>query len=344
MAATLADVAARAGVSVQTVSNALNNPRLLKRGTLDRVLAAVQELGYTPNLAARRLRQRRTHTIGLRIDASSDTISSTLLDRFLHELTAAAAAVGKHIVLFTVSSEREEVDEILALRDQSIADEFLIASTHPGDPRIEPLLAAGVPFVAFGRPWCAAPPHHWVDVDGRAGTRMATEALLDEGLERIAFVGWPAGSASGDDRREGWAAAMRERLGLDDAALEALTVRAVDGIGTAIAPVQALLEHGIEGAVCASDALAAGIVAAAGPLGVRFPVIGFDNTQLAAGVGFSSVDQRLDAVARAALASFEAAEPQTTIVRPRLVGRRDARWGLDLAAAGRWSPNPEGRS
>lgn len=335
MAATLADVAARADVSVQTVSNALNNPALLKPGTLARVLAAVEELGYTPNLAARRLRQRRSATIGLRIDASSDTISSTLLDRFLHEMTAAAARVGKHIVLFTAASEQEEVAEILALRDQSIADEFLIASTHPGDTRIEPLLAAGVPFVAFGRPWGDAPPHHWVDVDGRAGTRVATEALLDEGLERIGFVGWPFGSASGDDRRAGWAEAMRERLGLDDEALERLTVRAVDGIATAIGPASELLERGVDAAVCASDALAAGTVAAAGPIGIRIPVIGFDNTQLAAGVGFSSVDQRLDAVAHAVLASFDATEPQTTIVRPRLEGRRDARWGLALAASGR---------
>ncbi|MFA4841838.1 MAG: LacI family DNA-binding transcriptional regulator, partial [Agrococcus sp.] len=58
MASTLADVAAHAGVSVQTVSNALNNPDLLKRSTLDRVLAAVDDLGYAPNLQARRLRQR----------------------------------------------------------------------------------------------------------------------------------------------------------------------------------------------------------------------------------------------------------------------------------------------
>src|SRR3990170_705735 len=63
---TLADVAELAGVSRQTVSNAVNNPDLLRADTLQRVQNAIERLGYSPNRAARNLRTRASHLIGLR--------------------------------------------------------------------------------------------------------------------------------------------------------------------------------------------------------------------------------------------------------------------------------------
>ena len=62
---TLADVAERAGVSRQTVSNAVNNPELLRADTLKRVQHAISDLGYSPNRAARNLRTRASHLVGL---------------------------------------------------------------------------------------------------------------------------------------------------------------------------------------------------------------------------------------------------------------------------------------
>lgn len=333
MRSTLADVAAHAGVSVQTVSNALNNPDLLKRSTLDRVLAAVDDLAYAPDLQARRLRQRTVATIGLRIEPSTDNVAATLLDHFLHELTARADAQGKHVLLFTATSDQEEVRKIRELSSQRAADRFLLTATHAGDARVAALLGAGLTFVAFGRPWGPAPVHSWIDVDGAAGTRQATEALLDAGYRRIGFIGWPAGSGSGDDRHRGWAEGMTERLGLDALSLEALVARCEDRVGGAIGAATPLLERGIDALVCASDSLATGSIAAAAQLHLRLPVIGFDNTPLAGGIGFPSVDQSLGEVAAAALAALED-EPGaiTTVVRPQLVRRDGARWGIVPAA------------
>lgn len=326
----LSDVAAHAGVSVQTVSNALNNPDLLKPATLQRVLASVDALGYAPNIQAKRLRQRTVSTIGLRIEPVTDNIASGLLDRFLHELTARADELGRHVLLFTAASDEEEVQKIRRLQSERAADQFVLSGTHPGDGRVDALLAAGLPFVAFGRPWDASPEHAWVDVDGAEGTRQATQALLEAGHRRIGFVGWPAGSGSGDDRRSGWAGAMREALGLDEAALERLTARSIDRVGEAVGAAAPLLAH-VDALVCASDSLAAGAIAAAAAGGARLPVVGFDNTSLSAGLGFPSVDQSLDQVASAVLAAFD--DPaSTTLVRPRLVRRDDTRWGIAPAA------------
>lgn len=333
MGPTLADVAAHAGVSVQTVSNALNNPGLLKETTLERVLRAVEVLGYSPNLQAKRLRQQTVSTIGVRIEPINDNIATSLLDRFLHELTGRADAQGEHVMVFTATSDGEEVRRIIELAGQRVADRFLLTSTHSGDARVPALLAAGMRFVAFGRPWGPAPTHSWVDVDGAAGLAEATEALLDAGHRRIGFLGWPRGSGSGDDRQLGWATTMRQRLGLDGAALEALTARCADRPDVAIEAAEALMREGVDALVCASDSLAAGCIGAAMQLGRDLPVIGFDNTPLAASIGFPSVDQNLGEVAAAALAALDDdAGFSTTIVRPQLVRRDHPRWGITPAA------------
>ena len=98
---TLATVAERAGVSRQTVSNALNNPELLREDTLARVQAVIAELGYTPNRAARQLRTRTSRMIGLRIEAAQEGTSNAMMDRFVHTLVETTARTGHHIVLFS---------------------------------------------------------------------------------------------------------------------------------------------------------------------------------------------------------------------------------------------------
>src|SRR3954470_9018996 len=82
--ATLATVAAEAGVSRQTVSNALNSPELLRPETLERVQRAILRLGYSPNRAARSLRTRTSQLIGLRVEPVVEDSANALMDRFVH--------------------------------------------------------------------------------------------------------------------------------------------------------------------------------------------------------------------------------------------------------------------
>jgi len=97
---TLADVAERAGVSRQTVSNAVNNPELLRPDTLARVQDAIRELGYSPNRAARNLRTRASHLIGMRFNPAQEGTANAAMDRFVHSLVETSADSGYHILLF----------------------------------------------------------------------------------------------------------------------------------------------------------------------------------------------------------------------------------------------------
>ncbi|WP_235007998.1 LacI family DNA-binding transcriptional regulator [Microbacterium timonense] len=315
-APTVEDVALAAGVSRQTVSNVLNSPGIVREETRERVLQAISDLGYRPHVAARRLRTRRSSTIGIHLDPYAGGISGVVLDRFVHALTERAGERGMRIQLYAARTPGDEIDRMRELIDGGEIDAVVITGTFHGDPRTGWLADRGIPFVAFGRPWgeddVAAPAHLWVDVDGAAGTRAATEHVLARGT-RVAFLGWPAGSGTGDERERGWREAMAS------AHAEGPRLVCEEDVGRARTVVADFLEGGneVDGIVCASDALAIGAHLAAASAGrADLPVIGFDNTPAAEALGLSSVEQLPERVAAGVLELLMG--ESGSVVAPRL--------------------------
>lgn len=301
---TLVSLARELGVSRQTVSNALNAPQRVNAVTLQRVLEGIRESGYRPHVAGRQLRTRRSRNLAMRLYPSADGINGAILDRFLHALTEAGQRERYRLTLFTAPDDEGEIAAIDELFSTADIDGFVLTSTHHDDARNAWLLEHDVPFVAFGRPWSSEldpfdAPHSWVDVDGGSGTADATARLLGRGHRRIGFLGWPAGSGVGDDRRAGWRRAL-DAAGVDPAAHD-LTLGVEDTIADGARGARALLDRGATALVCASDSLAIGAVtawreAASGDAG-EAPVIGFDDTPVAAALGLTSVRQPIEQVA-----------------------------------------------
>src|SRR5690242_16202726 len=162
---TLATVAAAAGVSRQTVSNALNSPELLRPDTLERVKDAIERLGYSPNRAARSLRTRSSHLIGLRVEPAVEDSANALMDRFVHSLVESTRDAGYHVLLFSAdghghgpetaphAEEQDAVSGYDELLRSAAVDAFVVTDTYRGNPAAAWLGERGVPFVAFGRPW-----------------------------------------------------------------------------------------------------------------------------------------------------------------------------------------------
>jgi DNA-binding LacI/PurR family transcriptional regulator len=300
--ATLATVAAAAGVSRQTVSNALNSPDLLRPDTLERVQQAIAQLGYTPNRAARNLRTRTSHLVGLRLDPAVEGTANVLMDRFLHSLVESCKEAGLHVLLFTAEDVSDPLDGYDTLLRSAAVDAFVVTDTYRGNPQAAWLEERRVPFVAFGRPWSEPHAlHPWVDVDGRAGVMLAVDHLADRGHERIAWVGWQKTSFIGEDRRSGWVDRMHER-GLSTTRLSA---RGEDTIEFGRRAAHALLDSDQPTAfVCVSDTIAMGVLQAVAEKG-RQPgpqdvaVVGFDDSFAAQVVppGLTSVRQPLEEVA-----------------------------------------------
>jgi DNA-binding LacI/PurR family transcriptional regulator len=200
---TIKDVAKAAGVSTATVSYVLNGREgLVSDATYRRVLEVAQQLGYRPNIVAQNLQSSSTKLLGYAWHPSRKNEPNLVMDEFLFHLTYAADRAGYRMLTFTLPSENP-----LAVYDELIqagrVDAFILASTEYDDPRIEFLINQHFPFISFGR----ANPQwnfNWIDTDGRAGTRLATEYLIELGHRRIAFLGWPRGSQTGDDRLQGY--------------------------------------------------------------------------------------------------------------------------------------------
>jgi DNA-binding LacI/PurR family transcriptional regulator len=294
---TIATVARRAQVSRQTVSNVINAPHIVREETRRRVEEAIAELGYRANQAARQMRTGRSRLVAVRIEPTRDGINGWVLDRFLHGLTEAAAALGYRVMLYTAGGHDQELrtyEDLLAAYD---LDGFVLHGTDHGDPRPAWLTRRDVPFVTFGRPWDLEHDQPWVDVDGGAGTAAMTRRLLDAGHRRIGFIGWPSGSGTGDDRRAGWLRTLAD-AGVADASLDRRTDDGVDQ-GQACAGDLLALPDPPTALVCASDSLGVGALKAARGSGRGVAVAGFDDTPVAQAVGLTSVRQPLpEAAAR----------------------------------------------
>jgi DNA-binding LacI/PurR family transcriptional regulator len=204
---TIKHVAARAGVSYQTVSKVINGRAHVSPKTESRVWDAAQVLGYKPNHNARSLRAQRSQMLGYSwVPTRHDQVNS-ILDEFLTSMVEEAEAAGYHLLPFPYREGDDQVSGYRELIDTGKVDGFVLSSVNYHDPRVRFLLERQFPFVAFGRsdPELDFP---YVDVDGATGLRLVTEHLIARGHRRIAALAWPEYSRVGDDRMEGYFAAL----------------------------------------------------------------------------------------------------------------------------------------
>ena len=327
--ATIVDVAGAAGVSRQTVSNVLNYPERVAPSTLQRVRREIDRLGFRPNAAAQQLRRRRTSAYAFEVNPSGAGRMGHVLDRFLVELTVGAPAHGCHVLTFA-PRPADVLADYDRIRSTGLVDGFVLGDTRHGDPRPAWLLQNDVPFVTFGRIWDEPQMGRWVDVDGRAGMLLAVGHLLAQGYDSIAYLGWPEGSALGDDRRRGWLA------GLADAGLAdfPMAEEAVDDVAAATVAADRLLGRlGKDGAIlCASDLLALGAMRAVRARGLApgrdVGVVGFDDSDVAEALQLTSLRQPLR---QAALEAWRIVHQQgtdltlTALLPPTLTARESTR-------------------
>ncbi|WP_327583479.1 LacI family transcriptional regulator [Nonomuraea sp. NBC_00507] len=205
---TIEDVARAAGVSRQTISNALNAPYRLKAETLERVSAVIEELGYRPDQSARSLKSGTRRIIGYPTPVDDPANPNPLMGGFLEAVVAASGEVGYRILLVRPQpgqSQEQALDELIAART---VDGFLLSDILRDDPRVAHLAGAGFPFAAFGR---TAPkqPQSWVDVDSVQAVIELVGMVAARGHRRVAFLASSSGQPWMDDRRDGFLAGVR---------------------------------------------------------------------------------------------------------------------------------------
>jgi DNA-binding LacI/PurR family transcriptional regulator len=280
---TLRDVAAEAGVSIGTASNAFNRPDLISEGLRDRVFEAASRLGYGgPDPAARRLRTGRTGALGVifsdRLPYAFDDEAAVL---FLRGLATALENSGAGLLLIPTSPTREEGSRVVR---GAAVDGFIVFSTPTGDPRLEAALARGLPTITVDEPLDVPTP--FIGIDDRAGADAAGRHLVELGHRRVAVVSFP--EYARDDRTLPFDV-VRERLagyraGLGDHFDPGLIFTAHSNhpkSGKRLLAEMLEIDPMPTAVLVMSDALAAGVVRGALEAGLRVPedlsVIGFDG-------------------------------------------------------------------
>jgi DNA-binding LacI/PurR family transcriptional regulator len=280
---TLRDVAAAAGVSIGTASNAFNRPDLISEGLRDRVFEAASALGYGgPDPAARRLRTGRAGALGLiftdRLPYAFDDEAAVL---FLRGLANALENSGAGLLLIPTSPTREEGSRVVR---GAAVDGFIVFSTPSGDPRLEAALARGLPTITVDEPYDVPTP--FIGIDDRGGAEAAGRHLVELGHRRVAVITFP--EYARDDRtlpfdvsRERLAG-YRAALGDDfDPGLVLTAYTNHPGTGKRLLAEMLEIDPMPTAVLVMSDALAAGVVRGAVEAGLRIPedlsVVGFDD-------------------------------------------------------------------
>ncbi len=276
-AANIRDVARRAGVSHQTVSRVLNGHPSLRAATRDRVLAAMDELSFRPNRAARALVTSRSTTIGVLVSKGFEYGPAASLQAIDSAAREAGYAVDiAHLDDVDGGSIRSALDRLLA---HGVDGLIILAPQAQTLGEIE-RLSITLPFVTVHS--ARERDDHRLSVDQSGGAVLATRHLLELGHRRIAHIAGPDGWFETDARVRGYRGEM-QAWGLEPEPLLSGTWTAESGYRAGLALVE---DPGVTAVFSSNDQMALGLMHAFRERGRRLPedlsVVGFDDVPEAA--------------------------------------------------------------
>ncbi|MFB7209602.1 LacI family DNA-binding transcriptional regulator [Streptomyces sp. NPDC056255] len=280
---TLEEVAARAGVGRGTASRVINGSPRVSAQTREAVQAAVAELGYVPNRAARALAANRTDAIALVVPESETRFfAEPYFSDIVRGVGAALADTDMQLLLTLVGSDRERRRLAQYLTAHRV-DGVLMVSVHADDPLPDLLEQLGMPAVMGGRR-SASETFAAVDSDNFGGARAAVAHLVTRGRRSIATITGPRDVHGAQRRLDGYRAGVRE-AGLEpDERLIAPADFSEEGGARAMRELLARRPD-VDAVFAASDVMAAGARQVLREAGRRIPddvaLIGFDDSAVA---------------------------------------------------------------
>jgi len=273
------DVAERAGVSVSSVSHVINETRPVSDELRERVLTAMQELGYQPNLLARGLRRGETHTLGM--------ITPDSANPFFAEVTRGVEDTsfeqGYNVILCNSDGDLEKELVYANVLAEKRVDGILFVAAGVSTEHILALQAQRMPLVVVDRDI----PNVAVDsvlTDNAQGGKLATQHLIDLGHRRIGCITGPSDVTPSADRVTGYRQALEESgIPVD----EALIVKGKFQYESGYRAARQLLsmDDAPTAIFACNDLMAVGAIRAALELGRQVPadlsIVGFDDVRLA---------------------------------------------------------------
>lgn len=206
MAFTTKDVAKRAGVSQATVSRVLNGYHYVSDTTKEKVLKAINELGYQPNQIARNMALQKTNALGLIVSDIVNPFYSEIAKNIMDE----AESLGYEIILCNTNHDQKTQNYYIDFLRQRRVDGIIFASVKLKDKYAEKLVASNFPSV-FINTRLKLKKASFVVTDNKKGAILAINHFLNLGHEKIAFISGPNTLSTSKERTEGYKEALLQK-------------------------------------------------------------------------------------------------------------------------------------
>jgi len=325
VAKTIYDIAEAAGVSIATVSRVFNKKGRVKKETSQRVLAVADELGYHPQVFAQGLARKKKNSIMMFMPIMSNHFFMEILGAIQDKLT------NKNIELNIVhiSPEEDAFSQVEYQLKRQWADGYLFVSLHFDSDQWKVFKKFEVPISVIDD---FNPHFDSVAVDNVKGSYLATEYFINKGFRRISKLTAFPNAVPVQDRLKGYKTALVDyNIPFEQSLVKRGNDMSRDGF-TERSGYQAMkkilsIEPVPDACVCASDIKAIGAIKAMNELGIRIPIISYDNLTLAEYIGLSTVHQPIQEMGVKATQSLieridnPDAKPTKTIYDPKLVIR-----------------------
>lgn len=287
------DVAKLAKVSQSTVSRVLNNYPHVRKETRQRVLDAINDLGFSPDEIARSLASKKTNTIGLIVE----DISNSFYAETAHIILREAQKYDYEVIIVDAETDENSFERAISTLNGKRVDGIIVASIRKDNQKVKEFYDKGFPIIFYNRRTYDVEESHYVEVDNKLGAKIAVNHLVENRHKKIAFIAGPTIYSTFYQRLEGYKEAVKENnLKYDESLIYtggvdydqvfqfALQLMRVDDMPTAF--------------FASTDQMALAIMDAAARCGRHIPfdvsVIGFDDIDIASNpyISLSTISQR----------------------------------------------------
>ena len=324
------DVAKKAGVSQSTVSRVLNNYPFIKQHTREKVLLAIEELGFTRDEIARSLVEKKTRSIGLIVG----DISNPFFAESARVIIAKAQKMEYDVVLCNTNHDDENLNKSINTLIGKRVDGIIVASINRNDTKIKQLYDNGFPIILYNSS-LDDPKANFVVIDNIKGAKRAIDHLVELGHKKIAYIAGPFKYLTTYQRFLGYKEALLQH-GIPYE--EDFVYREEFSYGKIFNFTKELLiqKNRPTAFFAVSDQMALAIMDAASSLNMKIPndlsVVGFDDISIAGNqfIGLTTVSQHMEEMAFLALEKLidlidsdeNSLEPVQIIMEPEFIIRK----------------------
>jgi LacI family transcriptional regulator len=280
MVATIKDIANRAGVSIATVSRVLNKKDRVKDETREKILKVIDSIGYTPNSAAKRLRENSITTVAVVVP----DISASFYAEIIKGVENKANEMNCRLIVCDAQNNQEKEREYIKFLYDGSADGMIFVVPQLPDAELQKIEADGLSIVIFGKDMTACNINS-ISVDNFTGAYQATRHLYSHGYQRIAYIGGIVASNDYDHqaRLAGYRKVLQE-FNLEENPEYIENGNYCEEGGSSAFMRLMKLSPGPDAIFCANDEMALGVMKVAKKNGIKIPqdigLIGFDNIRI----------------------------------------------------------------